>query len=105
MRHVANGQVPRNGFSCFGELTPLPSPLPLPSPPPSPRPSQIVSFGRDTHTPISHPPTRRAGEGHWGRQPNGSSCLDALALLPYSLAPPSPCYLFIPSLGLNSDDD
>ena len=51
MRHIANRQVPRNGFSCFGELTPLPSPLPLPSPPPSPRPSQIVSFGRDTHTP------------------------------------------------------
>ena len=76
-----------------------PSPLPLPSPPPSPRPSQIVSFGRDTHTPIPNPPTRRAGEGHWGRQPNRSSCLDALASSPTLGQPLSPCYLFIPSLG------
>ena len=36
-------------------------------------------------------------EGHWGRQPNEASCLDALALLPSTLRPPqSPCYLLFP---------
>ena len=38
-----------------------------------------------SHTGRSYTPTRRAGEGHWGRRPNRSSSLDALALLPYFL--------------------
>ena len=80
------------GGQLLGKLTPLP-----PFPFPLLLDSRLMSFEGITHT--------RAGEGHWGRQPNGSSCLDALALLPYSLAPPSPCYLFIPSLGLNSAGD
>ena len=86
MGQVANRQVVTEWFQLLQQVDP--TPLPSFPPPPSPRPSLTASFRRYTHTPISHPPTRRADEGHWGRQPNRSSCLDALALLPYSRATP-----------------
>ena len=68
-----------NEVNCFDKLTPLPSSAT----------SQSATSMQGVHIlAVSHPPTRRAGEGHWGCQPNGSSCLDALALLSYSLATP-----------------
>ena len=74
-------------FQLLDKLIPLPSPLPLLEP---------VGWcpTEGSHTRRSHPQPRCAGEGHWGLQSNGSSCLDALALLSHSLAPLSPCYLF-----------
>ena len=68
-----------NGFSCWASWPHSP---PLPSR--SAGASRLASFRGFTYMPF--PPTHwRAGEGQWGRQLNGSSCLDALALLPYPL--------------------
>ena len=57
-----------NEVNCFDKMTPLPSSAT----------SQSATSMQGVHIlAVSHPPTRRAGEGHWGCQPNGSSCLDA----------------------------
>ena len=61
MRHVANREAVSEWFQLLVKLTPLPSHL-LP-PPPLPNPVWLYPLGR-THTPISHPPTWCAGEGH-----------------------------------------
>ena len=74
------------------------------SSPPSPNPVWLRPLG-GTHTrrfPTHPPATGRAGEGHRGRQPNGYSCLDGLALLPYSTNKDKSTEIF-PSPSLNQD--
>ena len=62
----------QNGFSCWSSW---------PTYPPFSSPLLKPVCGQ----PSEGACTRRS---HWGRQLDGSSCLDALALLPYSLATP-----------------
>ena len=82
MCHVVNRQVVTECVELLWQVNPTPLPSPLPKP---------VSLWPSESTYTVHavfPPTQCAGEGHWGCQPKGSSCLDALALLPNSLTTP-----------------
>ena len=74
----------QNGFSCWSSW---------PTYPPFSSPLLKPVCGQ----PSEGACTRRS---HWGRQLDGSSCLDALALLPYSMATPQSVLPFYSILRL-----
>ena len=87
MRQVTNGQAVSEWFQLLQQVDPTPLPSPLPPPPHLPDPDWPRPSG--VHTYADFPPAHLAcWWGPLGRQPNWSSCLDALALLPYSRATP-----------------